>query len=144
MRVACTTNTHYQPDPDKWYCLKCPEGNTCSSTAINAGSCPSGQWESGNLCYNCPAGKFCPDPRWGQFDCPIGYYNDNTNQIECFACPAGQSCLNTANTPSNCPNGQYSLLGDHECNNCTITLIPCYRSRGLQVRRQRNIPHQVC
>ncbi|XP_033971267.1 zonadhesin-like [Trematomus bernacchii] len=81
VEVPCEPGT-YSPAPGAAYCIICPEGTMCSSSATQETSI-------------CPAGHFCPAGTALPQRCPLGTFSNQTGAFSlsvCTPCPSGLYC----------------------------------------------------
>lgn len=102
-------------------CIKCPEGQYCSSTGLSAPTakcdvgyyCPEGSTSSTGITVTdstvkpCPIATYCPLGTASPISCPTGYYQESTAQGKCNICPKGYFCTGgtkyQCNAGYNCP-----------------------------------------
>ncbi|XP_029700281.1 zonadhesin [Takifugu rubripes] len=102
VEVPCEPGT-YSPAPGAAFCIICPKGTMCASTATQEPSiCPAG--------HLCPAGTMLPQP------CPLGTFSNQTGAHSvsvCMPCPSGRFCssLGSSIPQGSCLQGFYCQGG---------------------------------
>lgn len=103
--VACAEGT-FSGQEGAWsadFCLPCPPGWKCTTTAGTGGLTAPGTVCSDGvrcvdginelICGSGTSGYFCPIESHEEIRCPIGYYQTTSQRGYCNECPAGKYCM---------------------------------------------------